>query len=158
MTTTMSSRGQVVVPKEVRERCGLREGDHFVVEDNPDTQTVILRKVKQSADWFSVYKECPGSFSVPARQRQFYRRKNGLVDWHGLIERTLKEAARRARYQMAGGSCFRDLHEQPRDRRITSGSLALVRWSKKGSKKASVAGMVQSVNWDHGRTNPEFQC
>lgn len=47
VTATMSSRGQIVIPQEVRERCGLQEGDHFVVEDNPDTQVVILRKVKE---------------------------------------------------------------------------------------------------------------
>jgi AbrB family looped-hinge helix DNA binding protein len=76
----MSSRGQIVIPQEVRERCGLQEGDHFVVEDNPDTQVVILRKVKEGDDWFSVYMQCPNHFPLPPRRRQFYRRKNGLAD------------------------------------------------------------------------------
>ena len=75
MTATMSSRGQIVIPQEVRERCDLREGDHFIVEDNPSTQMVILRKVKAPEDWFDVYMQCPGSFDLPPRRRQFYRPK-----------------------------------------------------------------------------------
>lgn len=76
----MSSRGQIVIPHEVRERCGLREGDHFVVEDNPETHVVILRKVKTAGDWFEIYMQCPEPFSVPPRRRQFYRLKHGLAD------------------------------------------------------------------------------
>lgn len=76
----MSSRGQIVIPQEVRERCGLREGDHFVVEDNPETQEVTLRKVKKRGQWFDVYMECPHPFPVPPRRRQFYRSKHELAD------------------------------------------------------------------------------
>lgn len=75
----MSSRGQIVIPQEVRERCELREGDHFIVEDNPSTHEVILRKVKPPGDWFDVYMQCPCSFDLPPRRRQFYRPKNGLA-------------------------------------------------------------------------------
>lgn len=71
MTTTMSSRGQIVLPREVRERCGLRQGDHFTVEDNPESQIVILRKIKVPGDWFDVYMQCPGSFDLPPRRRQY---------------------------------------------------------------------------------------
>jgi AbrB family looped-hinge helix DNA binding protein len=76
----MSSRGQIVIPQEVRERCGLQEGDHFTVEDNPATQMVILRKIKAPENWFEVYMQCPGSFELPPRRRQFYRRKHELAD------------------------------------------------------------------------------
>ena len=76
----MSSKGQIVIPQEVRERCGLREGDHFTIEDNPDTQVVTLRKVKPRENWFEVYMQCPGPFNLPPRRRQYYRRRNGLVD------------------------------------------------------------------------------
>jgi AbrB family looped-hinge helix DNA binding protein len=75
VTATLSSRGQIVIPQEVRDRCGLREGDHFVVEDNPDTQVVVLRKIKEKNYWFQVYMECPASFEIPPRRRQFYRKK-----------------------------------------------------------------------------------
>jgi AbrB family looped-hinge helix DNA binding protein len=75
----MSSRGQIVIPQEVRERCDLKEGDHFVVEDNPSTQIVVLRKVKPPGEWFDVYMECPGTFELPRRRRQLYRPKH-VVD------------------------------------------------------------------------------
>lgn len=75
----MSSRGQIVIPQAVRERCDLQEGDHFVVEDNPTTKVVILRKVKPPGEWFEVYMQCPVPFEVPPRRRQFYRPKHGLV-------------------------------------------------------------------------------
>ena len=71
----MSSRGQIVIPQEVRERCQLREGDHFAVEANPETQEVTLRKIKDRGDWFEVYMQCPEPFEVPPRRRQYYRRK-----------------------------------------------------------------------------------
>lgn len=76
----MSSRGQIVIPQEVRERCGLREGDHFIVEDNADTQIVTLRKVKAPEDWFDVFMQCPDAFDLPPRRREFYRPKHELAD------------------------------------------------------------------------------
>ena len=75
----MSSRGQIVIPQEVRERCGLREGDHLLVEDNPETQVVVLRKIKDRSSWFDVYTECPGQIDLPKRRRQLYRPKHGLA-------------------------------------------------------------------------------
>lgn len=76
----MSSRGQIVIPQTVRDRCGLGEGDHFSVEDDPERQSITLRKVKRSGDWFDVYMECPHAFEVPPRRKQLYRRKHGLAD------------------------------------------------------------------------------
>jgi AbrB family looped-hinge helix DNA binding protein len=75
----MSSRGQIVIPQAVRERCGLREGDHFSVEDSPETQSVTLRKLKGRGDWIEVYMQCPYAFEVPPRRRQFYRRRHELA-------------------------------------------------------------------------------
>jgi AbrB family looped-hinge helix DNA binding protein len=80
VTATLSSRGQIVIPQEVRERCELREGDHFVVEDNPSAQTIVLRKVKKPENWFDIYMQCPSSFEIPPRRRQLYRRKHELAD------------------------------------------------------------------------------
>lgn len=39
----MSSRGQVVIPLEIREQLGLKEGEKFVVVGEEDT--IILKKV-----------------------------------------------------------------------------------------------------------------
>jgi AbrB family looped-hinge helix DNA binding protein len=42
-TTKMSSRGQVVIPEEIRDRLGLREGSQFVVVGEKDV--VILKAI-----------------------------------------------------------------------------------------------------------------
>lgn len=42
-TTKMSSKGQVVIPEEVRKRLGLKAGSQFVVVGDKDT--VILKAV-----------------------------------------------------------------------------------------------------------------
>jgi AbrB family looped-hinge helix DNA binding protein len=42
-TTRMSSKGQVVIPEEIRERLGLREGAQFVVVGERDV--VILKSL-----------------------------------------------------------------------------------------------------------------
>ena len=43
-TTKLSSRGQVVIPEEVRERLGLEEGAEFVVVG--DNDTVVLKRIQ----------------------------------------------------------------------------------------------------------------
>jgi len=42
-TTRMSSKGQVVIPDEIRRRMKLKEGAHFVVLGEGDT--VVLKRV-----------------------------------------------------------------------------------------------------------------
>ncbi len=42
-TTKLSSRGQIVIPEEIRENLHLKEGDQFVVIGKGDT--VILRAI-----------------------------------------------------------------------------------------------------------------
>jgi AbrB family looped-hinge helix DNA binding protein len=76
---TLSSREQTVIPQAVRERCGLGEGDHFVIEDDPEAQVVTLRKVKAPGRWFEVYMQCPHSFSVPKRRQHFHRPRHELA-------------------------------------------------------------------------------
>ena len=46
LTTTMSSKGQVVIPKAVRERLGLRAGDVLEVEEQGD---VLLLRVRHES-------------------------------------------------------------------------------------------------------------
>ena len=43
-TTSMSSRGQVVIPQEVRERLHLSAGEKFIVLGEEDT--IILKKLE----------------------------------------------------------------------------------------------------------------
>lgn len=42
-TTKMSSKGQVVIPEEIRNRLGLREGSQFIVVGDKDT--LILKTI-----------------------------------------------------------------------------------------------------------------
>lgn len=42
-TTRLSSRGQIVIPEEIRDDLHLKEGDHFVVIGKGDT--VILKSI-----------------------------------------------------------------------------------------------------------------
>lgn len=76
----MSSRGQIVIPQEVRERCGLKEGDEFVVVDDPSEKTVTLRKTPSREDWLSVLMECPYPLELPSRKNEFYRAKHVFSD------------------------------------------------------------------------------
>ena len=41
--TGMSSRGQIVIPLDIRERLGLKEGEKFVVVADDDT--IVLKKI-----------------------------------------------------------------------------------------------------------------
>ena len=43
-TTTLSSKGQVVIPEEIRERLGLKAGEQFVVVANRDV--VIFKRLE----------------------------------------------------------------------------------------------------------------
>jgi len=44
-TTRLSSKGQIVIPEEIRKQLGLREGDQFVVVGQDDA--VILKSIKK---------------------------------------------------------------------------------------------------------------
>jgi AbrB family looped-hinge helix DNA binding protein len=44
--TRLSSKGQVVIPKELRDRFHLREGDELLVEESDDA--IILRVVRKT--------------------------------------------------------------------------------------------------------------
>jgi AbrB family looped-hinge helix DNA binding protein len=76
---TISSRGQIVIPQVVRERCGIREGDHFVAEDDAERKVITLRKVRDPGAWFDVYMECPHSFKLPVRRKQYDQPKHELA-------------------------------------------------------------------------------
>ena len=53
-TATLSSKGQLVLPKEIRTRAGLRAGDVIDVAIEDETGDVFLRKAK-SIDELSDY-------------------------------------------------------------------------------------------------------
>ncbi|MBS3176547.1 AbrB/MazE/SpoVT family DNA-binding domain-containing protein [Candidatus Woesearchaeota archaeon] len=78
--TSMSSRGQVVIPLDIREQLGLREGEKFVIVGEDDT--VILKKIAMpSFDNFDKLIE---------KTQKFAKEKN-------LAEEKVKRAIQRAR-------------------------------------------------------------
>ena len=46
MTTTLSEKGQVVIPRDVRARLGLRAGDDFLVLSS-EGEDILLRPVRR---------------------------------------------------------------------------------------------------------------
>jgi len=47
--TKMSSKGQVVIPKKIRDKFGIRPGENFAVFGRKDT--IILKKVEVPSDF-----------------------------------------------------------------------------------------------------------
>lgn len=65
-SSTLSSKGQVTIPQEIRVRLGLKEGDRveFVVEDG----RTILRPAKRSDNPFEAYVGALGTFPGGVKQ------------------------------------------------------------------------------------------
>lgn len=63
-TTKLSSKGQVVIPEEIRNRLGLKPGAQFVVVGDRD---VVILKVIQTPD-LSEYDEIVGRARKAAKQ------------------------------------------------------------------------------------------
>jgi antitoxin PrlF len=59
-SSTLSSKGQVTIPQEIRRRLGLKEGDRveFVIEDG----RTILRPARHSDNPFEAYVGALGTF------------------------------------------------------------------------------------------------
>ena len=57
LSTVLSSKGQVVIPKDLRKSLGLREGDRLEIDVDPKRKHLILRK-KPRSHW----RELRGAF------------------------------------------------------------------------------------------------
>ncbi len=76
--TSMSSRGQVVIPLDIREQLGLKEGEKFIVVGGDDT--VILKKVTMSS--FKNFDK------LLKKTQQFAKEKDiNKIDLEGAIKR-----------------------------------------------------------------------
>lgn len=82
-TTTLSSKGQVVIPEEIRTRLGLKPGAQFVVLGDRD---VVILKVLQAPD--------KREFAILLRQARVAAKQGGLK--RGDIARAVA-TTRRAR-------------------------------------------------------------
>ncbi len=78
--TSMSSRGQVVIPLDIREELGLREGEKFIVMGEDDT--VILKKIK-----------------IPSFENfdRLIKKTREFAKSRGINEKDVEEAIKRAR-------------------------------------------------------------
>jgi AbrB family looped-hinge helix DNA binding protein len=78
-TSTISSKGQVTVPIEVRHRLGLREGDRveFVFEDG----RTFLRPAQIEANPFTAYLGALPAFSSREEINAFFRDLRGHDQW-----------------------------------------------------------------------------
>jgi AbrB family looped-hinge helix DNA binding protein len=79
--TSMSSRGQVVIPQRLRESLGLKEGEKFIVlgEDG----TLVLKRLETSSF---------GGFEKLLKKTQEFAKKRGIKesDVEDAINRTKK--------------------------------------------------------------------
>jgi len=80
--TSISSRGQVVIPQNLREKLGIHEGEKFIVigEDN----TIVLKKVEMPS--------FKGFEKLLKKTREFVKKKN-LKETD--IEESIKEARKK---------------------------------------------------------------
>jgi AbrB family looped-hinge helix DNA binding protein len=74
VTTTLSQKGQVVIPQEVRKKLCLRPGDDFTVLTSRSGD-ILLRPVRKSPsgkDWLQALLELKG-LEVPERSKELGR-------------------------------------------------------------------------------------
>jgi len=81
-TTKMSSKGQVVIPEEVRDRLGLKPGVQFVVIGERDVVILKVLAAPSMADFDRIVKE------ARKRARQAGMKRSDIVD-------AIKEVRRR---------------------------------------------------------------
>ena len=82
-TTTLSSKGQVVIPEEIRDRLGLTPGTRFVVVAERD---VVIFKVLEAPD--------ADEYSGLVAQARAVAREEGLRV--AEVERAVRKARRKA--------------------------------------------------------------
>lgn len=70
MTTTMATKGQVVLPKAIRDQLGLSPGDDFEVWVD-DCAEIVLRRIrkKPNAGLSKLLRHAPGPLEIPERDR-----------------------------------------------------------------------------------------
>lgn len=61
---TMTSKGQITIPAEIRKRLGLKQGDR--VEFVMTGQTMVIRPIRRDANPFDSYVGVLGTFSDAA--------------------------------------------------------------------------------------------
>lgn len=80
--TSMSSRGQIVIPKEIRNRMDLDANDKFIVYEDDDT--IVLKKIKKpNKNDFTKFKEM-------VQKTRKYAKNSGISEKD--LEKAIKES------------------------------------------------------------------
>ena len=76
MTTTISEKGQLVIPKPIRQRRQIRAGDDFEVLAPDGTEDIVLRKVRRAPNkgLADLLLRFPKDVSLPPRSKQTPRK------------------------------------------------------------------------------------
>lgn len=76
LTARTSTKGQLVLPRKLREKYAVREGDVFEFEEGDEPNVIIMRKVtrRPNAGLVDALLACPRGFDVPTRNRERPRR------------------------------------------------------------------------------------
>ena len=79
MTTNLGERGQLVIPKAIRDERRLQPGDDFeIIADEDDVDLILLRRIRSAANAGLVnhLAACPmrEPLPVPGRRRERMRR------------------------------------------------------------------------------------
>jgi AbrB family looped-hinge helix DNA binding protein len=74
MTTTLSTKGQIVIPNDIRARKNLRPGDELEILET--THGFEIRKKRRNAGLLRLLLDCPvKGEGLPPRRRKHYPRK-----------------------------------------------------------------------------------
>jgi AbrB family looped-hinge helix DNA binding protein len=76
MTTTLTTKGQIVIPKEIREKNGLMPGDDFEIHSGSEAE-IVLRKIQRRPNQglVDLLLACPvKGWTIPARRKEFARK------------------------------------------------------------------------------------
>jgi AbrB family looped-hinge helix DNA binding protein len=73
LTTKVSTKGQLVLPKRIRERSKIRAGDTFELIEGDDPDVIIMRKIspRPNDGLVDALLACPHRFELPARRREY---------------------------------------------------------------------------------------
>src|SRR5680860_561714 len=67
-TSRISSRGQIVIPMEIRKRLGIGEGDHltFIAEQNGEVKVEAVKSTRIT-EYFGILRSDPGGWLTSGR-------------------------------------------------------------------------------------------
>jgi AbrB family looped-hinge helix DNA binding protein len=73
LTAKISTKGQLVLPKRVRERSKVRAGDTFEFVEGDEPDVIVLRKIasRPNEGLVDALLACPHRFTLPARSREY---------------------------------------------------------------------------------------